>query len=143
MKQRVSINMKGIYHADEDSVVELFTDGMMYHRDGTTLLTYEESETTGFQGSVTSLKIERNGRVSLIRRGSANSHLVLQKGVRHVGNYNIYGGSMEIGVYANEVDCNITEEGGSIRLVYTLDMNTSMFSRNELLIDVKPAPEQD
>lgn len=139
MKQRVSISMKGYYEADEDSVVELFTDGMMYHRDGITMLTYEESETTGFQGSTTTLKIERNGRVTLTRKGSANSHLVLQKGVRHVGSYNVYGGSMEIGVYANEVDCNITEEGGSLRLVYTLDMNTSMFSRNELSIDVRPA----
>lgn len=139
MKQRVSISMKGRYEADEDSVVELFTDGMMYHRDGITMLTYEESETTGFQGSTTTLKIERNGRVTLTRKGSANSHLVLQKGVRHVGSYNVYGGSMEIGVYANEVDCNITEEGGSLRLVYTLDMNTSMFSRNELSIDVRPA----
>ena len=139
MKQRVSISMKGRYEADEDSVVELFTDGMMYHRDGITMLTYEESETTGFQGSTTTLKIERNGRVTLTRKGSANSHLVLQKGVRHVGSYNVYGGSMEIGVYANEVDCSITEEGGSLRLVYTLDMNTSMFSRNELSIDVRPA----
>lgn len=139
MKQRVSISMKGYYEADEDSVVELFTDGMMYHRDGITMLTYEESETTGFQGSTTTLKIERNGRVTLTRKGSANSHLVLQKGVRHVGSYNVYGGSMEIGVYANEVDCSITEEGGSLRLVYTLDMNTSMFSRNELSIDVRPA----
>lgn len=139
MKQRVSISMKGYYEADEDSVVELFTDGMMYHRDGITMLTYEESETTGFQGSTTTLKIERNGRVTLTRKGSANSHLVLQKGVRHVGSYNVYGGSMEIGVYANEVDCNITEEGGSLRLIYTLDMNTSMFSRNELSIDVRPA----
>lgn len=139
MKQRVSISMKGRYEADEDSVVELFTDGMMYHRDGITMLTYEESETTGFQGSTTTLKIERNGRVTLTRKGSANSHLVLQKGVRHVGSYNVYGGSMEIGVYANEVDCNITEEGGSLRLIYTLDMNTSMFSRNELSIDVRPA----
>ena len=141
MKQRVSISMKGRYEADEDSVVELFTDGMMYHRDGITMLTYEESETTGFQGSTTTLKIERNGRVTLTRKGSANSHLVLQKGVRHVGSYNVYGGSMEIGVYANEVDCNITEEGGSLRLVYTLDMNTSMFSRNELSIDVRPATD--
>ncbi|MBQ4051771.1 MAG: DUF1934 domain-containing protein [Oscillospiraceae bacterium] len=141
MKQRVSISMKGRYEADEDSVVELFTDGMMYHRDGITMLTYEESETTGFQGSTTTLKIERNGRVTLTRRGSANSHLVLQKGVRHVGSYNVYGGSMEIGVYANEVDCSITEEGGSLRLVYTLDMNTSMFSKNELSIDVRPAVE--
>ena len=139
MKQRVSISMKGRYEADEDSVVELFTDGMMYHRDGITMLTYEESETTGFQGSTTTLKIERSGRVTLTRKGSANSHLVLQKGVRHVGSYNVYGGAMEIGVYANEVDCNITEEGGSLRLVYTLDMNTSMFSRNELTIDVRPA----
>ena len=141
MKQRVSISMKGRYEADEDSVVELFTDGMMYHRNGITMLTYEESETTGFQGSTTTLKIERNGRVTLTRRGSANSHLVLQKGVRHVGSYNVYGGSMEIGVYANEVDCSITEEGGSLRLVYTLDMNTSMFSKNELSIDVRPAVE--
>ena len=141
MKQRISINMKGTYHAEEDSVVELFTDGMMYHRDGITLLTYEESETTGFQGSTTTLRIDRDGRITLIRKGSANSHLVLQKGVRHVGSYNIYGNAMEIGVYANEVDCDLTEEGGTLRLVYTLDMNTSMFSRNELSIDVRPAAD--
>lgn len=142
MKQRVNINMKGVYNAGgEESVAELFTDGMMYYRDGHTFVTYRESETTGFDGCVTTLQIDKAGRVTMTRRGSANSHLVLQKGIRHVGSYNVYGGSMEIGVYTNELDCDFGEAGGSLHMIYTLDMNTSMFSKNELFIDVRPAAE--
>lgn len=142
MKQRVSINIKGIYRADgEETVAELFTDGMMFRRGEHTFITYHETETTGYDGCVTTLQIEENGRVTMTRKGDANSHLVLQRGVRHVGSYSVYGGNMEIGVYTDDLEYAFGEAGGRLHLTYTLDMNTSLLSKNELFIDVRPAAQ--
>lgn len=137
MKQRVNINIKGVYRTEgEESVAELFTDGTMFCRNGHTLLMYQETETTGYDGCVTTLDIEEGGRVTMVRRGAASSHLVLQRGVRHVGSYSVYGGAMEIGVFTDDLESRFDESGGNLHLTYTLDMNTTLMSENELFIDV-------
>ncbi len=140
MKQPVNITIRGVYRtAEEESTAELFTTGMMYQGKGSLYITYEETETTGFEGCVTTLRLEPSGRMTMLRKGQASSHLVLQEGVRHVGSYSVYGGSMEIGVYTDRLDCRMDEHGGSIELAYTLDMNTTLMSENELCIEVQPA----
>ncbi|MGI5855063.1 MAG: DUF1934 domain-containing protein [Candidatus Merdivicinus sp.] len=140
MKKDVSIRIKGVYTVDADqTTAELFTVGSMYKKNEHYYITYDESETTGFEGCTTTVKIEAPDRVTLIRRGSSSSHLVLQKGRRNVGSYDMMGNPMEIGVYTDSMDCSFTDAGGDLRLRYTLDMNSSLMSENELEISVSEA----
>lgn len=140
MKKDVSIRIKGVYTVDADqTTAELFTVGSMYKKNENYYITYNESETTGYEGCVTTVKIEAPDRVTLIRRGASSSHLVLQRGVRNIGRYEMMGNPMEIGVYTDSMDCSFGDQGGALHLRYTLDMNSSLMSENELEISVSEA----
>jgi len=138
MKQPVSIRIKGVYgEGDDTDQVELYTDGTLYRKNDHTYLAYDETQTTGFDGCHTVLKIE-DGMVTMTRRGKdVYSHLVMQNGTRNIGRYQVYGAPMDIGVYTDRMDVHMTPEGGSIHVRYTLDMNSSLLSENELFVDYK------
>ncbi|HIT94141.1 MAG TPA: DUF1934 domain-containing protein [Candidatus Faecivivens stercoripullorum] len=147
-KHPVSISIKGIYHPDGDdepTEAELITDGYMYRLGKHWYVTYVETETTGYEGCITTLKVavddsdEAGNVVTLTRKGDASSHLIMQRGVRTLGSYNVFGNTMEIGVYTDDMEYEFGENGGRFHLHYTLDMNTNLLSENELTIEVTPA----
>lgn len=142
MSKDVMIRIKGVYTVENDqTTAELFTKGKMYKKNNYTYLTYEETETTGYEGCTTTLKIEDQGRVTMIRRGSTSSHLVLQPGIRNIGRYTVYGSPMEIGVFAENLEWKLTDDSASLHMAYTLDMNSVLMSENELFIDVSQVEE--
>ena len=136
MKKDVNICIKGVYVAEEErTTTELYTVGSLCKKNGHYYLTYAESEPTGFEGCVTTMKLEED-RVTVIRRGPATAHLILQKGIRNVGRYEMMGTLMDIGVYTDGMESTMTEDGGSLHLKYTMDMNSALLSENELDISV-------
>lgn len=142
MPKDVMIRIKGVYTVENDqTTAELFTKGKMYKKNNHTYLTYEESETTGYEGCTTTLKIEEEGRVTMMRSGNTSSHLVLQPGIRNIGQYTVYGNSMEIGVFAENLEWKVTDDSASLHMAYTLDMNSVLMSENELFIDVSQVEE--
>ena len=142
MSKDVMIRIKGVYTVENDqTTAELFTKGKMYRKNNYTYLTYEETETTGYEGCTTTLKIEDQGRVTMMRRGSTSSHLVLQPGIRNIGRYTVYGSPMEIGVFAENLEWKLTNDSASLHMAYTLDMNSVLMSENELFIDVSQVEE--
>ncbi len=143
MKKDVVITIKGIQTVDgEQDTVELTTLGSFYRKNETYYLTYLESEATGFAGQRTTLKLEDSHRVTMIRYGSAESSLVVEKGVRHQCQYDTGYGNLLIGVSGDDIQNQITDEGGSFHFKYTLDINTALASFNEIYVTVK-AREND
>lgn len=136
MSKDVFIKIKGVYSVESDeNTEELFTKGKMYKKNNCTYLTYKESETTGFEGCTTTLKIEDEGRVTVMRTGNTSSYLILQPGIRNIGRYTVCGNQMEIGVSAESLECEITENSAKLHMAYSLDMNSVLMSENELFID--------
>ena len=101
------------------------------------LISYEESETTGFAGDTTTLSIEGNRRATLTRRGKTFSSLVIEKGKKHMCHYDTGEGTMVIGVLADKIENRLGEHGGELRLRYRLDVNANALSVNELNILVR------
>ena len=48
-------------------------------------------------------------------------------------------GSLSLGVAADEIRSRLSDEGGTVRFSYLLDMDTAAVSRNIVKITVKPA----
>ena len=120
---------------------ELITDGYMYKLGTHWYITYVETETTGYEGCITTLKVSADPSdkvVTLTRKGDASSHLILQQGVRTLGSYKFYDATMEIVVYTDDLEYSFVENGGKFHLHYTLDMNTSLLRENELTRLVTP-----
>lgn len=138
MKKDVLINIKGIQRAGgEQDVTELFTQGSLYKRNNSYYVTYSESEATGYADSHTTLKVDSKNRVILIRSGAVRSHLVIMLGERNIGHYGTEGGDLMIGVDAKAVRSTLGEDGGDLYFSYTLDVNSSFLSENEVFINIK------
>jgi len=138
MKKDVLINIKGIYANDEDrDEIEIFTIGEYYQKDGDYYICYEESESTGFEGSRTTLRVEQEERVTLRRCGAANSQLIVEQGVRHQCHYDMGFGELMIGVLGNSIKSDLGEHGGSLAFKYSLDINMMLASENEMYINIR------
>ena len=144
MKKEVLISIKGVY-LDENNdrdVVELFTTGQYYKKDGNYYISYEESEATGFEGSRTTLKVEREDMVTLERTGEALAQLIVQKGVRHQCRYDAGYGDMTIGVSGGMIRSTLDDSGGSLEFKYSLDIDTLFASENEMYILIAESPSE-
>lgn len=75
------IEMKSIQSIYNDKTeTELVTSGKFRRDDESFLISYKDSDATGFKGSETEISVTGNSIASIIRRGSANSDLVIEPG---------------------------------------------------------------
>ena len=72
----ISIKGKQSYENVEDETIELVTEGLLAKEgEGAYTLSYQESELTGLEGTLTTFQIE-DGRITLMRHGEVNSQMV-------------------------------------------------------------------
>ena len=126
---------------EKEEFVELMTRGSFVLKGGSYYVTYRETETTGYEGCTTTLKIAADGsRVAMLRfgkGGGAGTQLLIEKGRRNLCHYETGFGSMTLGVTADEIDCQLTEKGGTARFAYLLDADSAeLVSRNRLEVTV-------
>ena len=140
MKQEALIKIKGIQRMEgDDDVVEMLTTGSFARENGNYIITYDETEATGFEGAQTTLLYEEaQDRVTLTRSGSVNTQLIVEKGKRHQCSYDMGFGSMIIGVNCAIIHSTLSEAGGQIAFAYSLDLNTALTSENQVIVAVFP-----
>ena len=135
MEENYLITIKGTMEQRGDTdTVELMTRGSLVHKDGAYYIVYKETETTGYEGCTTTVKVAEDARkVSMLRFGKQSSQLIIEKGTRHLCHY-----ETGYGVIEQRLD----ENGGSLKFSYTLDSGAESFiSRNLVDITVDKLPE--
>jgi len=136
--KNVIISVKGKQSANnqETNILELVTEGRYYKQDNAYYVTYNESEVTGMNGTITTLKVA-DGIVTLMRSGSVNSQFVFQQGQRHISYYDTEYGAFTISVFANEVDIKVNDSGGEIRVGYRLEIDNNKTGENDFLMSIR------
>lgn len=138
MKKDVLISIKGISSIDgESDTMELTTLGNLFTKNGKQIICYKESEATGFAGTTTMLEVEGDNSVVLKRRGTNRSELIIEKGKRHLCHYDTGEGEIMIGVFSDSITNSLSDSGGDVSFKYSLDINSSLASENEVYINVK------
>ena len=119
--------------------MQLTTKGSFVQKNGSFFISYKESETTGYAGCTTTVKVaDDESKVSMLRFGPASSQLVIEKGTRHLCHYDTGAGALTLGVAADEICSRLTEEGGTLAFSYTLDADQNMvLSKNLVTIAVR------
>jgi len=136
--REVAINIKSVQTAEnERDTTELFTRGMLKKGRGKYTLTYEESEATGFGGNTVSVAVTGDAMVVMKREGVSPSNIIVEKGKKHHCHYGTPYGDFIIGITAGDIRSSLTEDGGDLYLKYTIDINSSLMSENEMIISVK------
>ncbi len=77
----------------------------------------------------------------MLRSGAARSQLIIERGVRHQCLYGTGAGDLMIGVSGDEIVSRLTEDGGELEFKYSLYINTSLTSENEVYISVEHPEE--
>ncbi len=138
MKRSVLITLHGAqtYEEQEPEQVELITEGTLEQTAEGWALSYEESDLTGLQGATTTFRIEP-GKITLIREGTLNSQMVFEEGTFHESLYEMEFGALMITVCASKVEYAITEQGGTMDLVYAIEVEQSAAGLVEYHMDIR------
>ncbi len=129
----VLITMKSRQMTPEDTEeTELLTVGTCRWEDETLRLSYEDTDATGFAGATTTIQIEPDGLVMILRMGTANSNLTLELGKKHYCLYSTPFGDMTVGVLAKEIAFAPDANSGTLHMVYTIDINAAFMSENTI-----------
>lgn len=135
MKKEVLINLTSIQTVDKESTkTELITSGILEENGDEYTIQYNESEATGFDGSTTIVKVKADKLVSIIRKGKVTSELTIEKGTKHHCHYGTPFGDFVVGIFAHSIINEIKDFKGQLYLKYTIDINSSYVSDNEILI---------
>lgn len=129
----------GNVREEERDHIELMTRGSLIKKGGSFYITYKETQTVGYEGCTTTIKIAEDGsKVALLRFGRANSQLLIERERRNLCHYETEVGSLTLGVTGDGIDCNLTEKGGSAMFSYLLDADDArLVSRNTLEMTVQ------
>ena len=132
----LSICGKQYYEDQEPSVIELVTEGTLVSIADGWEICYEESDLTGLEGVTTVFRVQP-GVITLIRTGVLRSCMEFRTGVIHESLYETQYGAMMIAVCAQRIESQLTDEGGTVDLVYGIDIEQSAGGVVEYHVDVK------
>lgn len=140
MERKIFLNLKSINSiGDESNKTELNSDGVLRILDNDDIeISYEESEITGFEGSTTFITISKEANLVTMKRvGSAPSLLTIEVDRKHLCHYGTPYGDILMGIQTHKIKNNITFDGGELYFKYTIDVNGSYVSDNEIFLNVK------
>lgn len=133
----ISIKGKQSYEDMEDETIELVTEGLLAKEgEGEYTLSYQESELTGLEGTLTTFQIEGE-RITLMRIGEVNSQMVFEEGRRHLSMYDTPYGALAIGISTRKMRSSLGEHGGDIEIDYAIEIDHSVAGQNLFQINVR------
>lgn len=115
--------------------MELITAGQYGYSSEEIVMSWQESEISGMEGTKTTLSV-KNGRVVLTREGMLNSQMEFEEGKKNYFLYETPFGSATMGVCTRSIRSDLGTRGGNIFIDYTLDMDQTFLGRNKFLIRV-------
>ena len=120
----------------KNDAMSLVTEGKLTKENDEYVLSYEESEITGLDGTTTVIRIS-NDSVTLIRHGNISAMMLFEVGKTHLTDYQTEYGTVMLGVRAQKVNIDINDNGGSISVDYVLEYNRAYSGRNSINVKVK------
>lgn len=136
-KEKKMVEIISVQTVDADSTkTELTTEADFEKTEKGFKITYDESEATGFEDSRTTITVRGKEFASIQRSGKANSTLIVEKGKKHHCHYGTPYGDLDVGIYTQVIHNELTEEGGRLYLKYTVDINSSYVSDNEIMLTI-------
>ena len=138
MKLPVILSIRGRQHymEQEPEVIELVTEGTLEQTEDGWNLVYEESDLTGLKGVITTFSVMPN-KIILDRKGPLCSQMIFQEGVFHESLYQMEFGALMITVCASKVRHDISLQGGTIDLVYAIDIEQSTAGVIDYHLDIQ------
>lgn len=120
----------------EENTLVFDTAGHYFFDDGVGVLSYQESELTGLEGTQTSVMVMPN-QVVVDRAGMLTGRMVFREGTRDAFPYETPYGQMMLGIDTRKIRHNFNENGGDVEIDYITDLAHTFVTRNKFRISVK------
>ena len=139
MKQRVMLSLRGrqAYQGQEPDTIELVTEGTLEYRDGGWEICYQESELTGLSGVTTTFFVQPD-QVTLTRTGALRSQMIFRLHEPHDSLYQMELGTLMITVCATNLFYDISEDGGIVDLIYSIEIEKSEAGEIDYHLQIQP-----
>ena len=137
-KLPVMLSIRGEQYFDDldpDST-ELMTEGTLEMTEAGLRLSYQESQLTGMEGTVTTFEVDGK-RVILTRTGSVNSQMVFEEGRQHTSLYETPFGELSVDIQTSVLKHTLSERGGLMEIKYSIAVEHTVTGRNCFKIKVK------
>ena len=135
----VMLSVRGVqrYQDQEPEIIELTTEGTMERQKEVWVLSYEESDLTGLAGVTTAFRVGPRG-VVLKRTGKIQNQMIFMEGRRHESLYQIDIGALMIAVRATSVKSALTEQGGTVDIIYNIEIEDTAMGTMEYHLTINP-----
>ena len=125
------------YFADIDpDATELMTEGTMELTEAGMVLSYQETELTGMEGTTTIFEI-KGPQVVLTRTGKVNSEMIFEEGRQHTSLYETPFGELTVDIQTSALKHNLSQRGGVMEIKYSIAVEHTVTGRNCFKIRVK------
>ena len=119
-----------------DNTGEMSVKGTLTREEDKSIIEYvENNEETGPEE--TTITVSDNNSVSIVRHGQFSSEMMVEKGKRHLTFYRTPYGELTMGIYGNQVDWSKDDNGGVLKMRYSLDFNNGFVSDNTMIIYIE------
>ena len=137
-KLPVLLSIRGEQYFDgiDPDETELMTEGTMELAEDGIVLSYEESELTGMEGTTTTFEV-KGPRVTLTRSGAVNSQMVFEEGRQHTSLYETPFGELSVDIQTSILKHNLSERGGLLEIKYSIAVEHTVTGRNCFKIRVR------
>ena len=132
----LTIHSEQHYEDTEPDSIELMTEGVLELTWEGMVLSYQESELTGLEGTTTAFEI-RGPQVILSRTGNVNSQMVFEEGKQHTSIYETPFGELAIDIQTSRLRHNLTDRGGGMDFKYSFAVVHTVTGRNCFKIRVR------
>lgn len=137
-KLPVLLSIRGEQYFDgiDPDATELMTEGTLELTEAGLLLSYQETELTGMEGTTTTFEV-RGSQVILTRSGSVNSQMIFEEGRQHTSLYETPFGELTVDIQTSVLKHNLSERGGLMEIKYSIAVEHTVTGRNCFKIRVK------
>ena len=138
-KLPVLLSIRGEQYFDDidPDAKELMTEGTMVLTEDGMVLSYEETELTGMEGTTTTFEV-KGPQVILTRTGTVNSQMVFEEGRQHTSLYETPFGELTVDIQTSTLKHNLTQRGGVMEIKYSIAVEHTVTGRNCFKIRVRP-----
>ena len=138
-KLPVLLSIRGEQYFDDidPDATELMTEGTMVLTEDGMVLSYEETELTGMEGTTTTFEV-KGPQVILTRTGTVNSQMVFEERRQHTSLYETPFGELTVDIQTSTLKHNLTQRGGVMEIKYSIAVEHTVTGRNCFKIRVRP-----
>lgn len=143
MTKDVLISIKGM-HTDAveqgdlpNEPIEVITPASYFNKNGKHYIIYDEV-TEGIPGvTKNKIKIIGNDSLEIMKSGIANTHMVFERGKKHLTYYDTPFGRLMVGINTLDMDVTESEDEIYVQIEYELDVDDELIAECKIKMSIK------